>query len=132
MTTNRTTLPKIIRFEGKHDSGEYGAATCPHCGADGRYVWTFTCDDGKRHGAMSGCIKLFPVSPLAEEHKKIIERKADRDKKGQTLASWDIAKLDAIDKVAAGEMHEGAAMLIVRSENARRSAWMDRNKKGRW
>lgn len=56
----RETLPRIVAVLGRSDSGEYGAATCPHCGAAGRYVYTFQCDDGTTRGAMAGCLKLFP------------------------------------------------------------------------
>lgn len=125
------TLPRIIQFEGVSDSGEYGNATCPHCGADGRYVWSFITEDGVRRGAMAGCIQKFPVSKLAEEHRKIIDRSKDRAKKGQKLASWDIAKLGAIEAVADGTMTVDQALAVVASENYKRSRWMDSKKGGR-
>lgn len=124
-------LPRIVRFEGMTDSGEYGAATCPHCGADGRYVWNFVCEDGTRRGAMAGCITKFPVSKVAEEHKKIMERDEDRAKKGQKLASWDVAKLAAIESYYAGETPIELALATIQSENARRTRWMDSKKGGR-
>lgn len=120
----RTDLPKIVRFDGVTDSGEYGAATCPHCGADGRYVYHFTTEDGQRGGAMAGCIQLFPVSALADEHKRILERQKDRDKRSQKLASWDVAKLEAIDAVAAGTMSTADALTVVTRENDKRSRWL--------
>lgn len=132
MNQTAARLPRIIQFEGVSDSGEYGGATCPHCGADGRYVWTFITEDGERRGAMAGCIQKFPVSKLAEEHKRIIERSKDRAKNGQKLASWDIAKLAAIEAVRDGELTADQALLVVQSENAKRKQWMDRNKKGGW
>jgi hypothetical protein len=119
-------LPRIIRFDGKSDAGEYGAATCPHCGADGRYVWSFLCEDGTRRGAMAGCIRLFPVSAVADEHRKIMERQADREKKGRNLASWDVAKLAAIEAFHAGETTEGDALRTIETQNAKRTAWMNR------
>jgi hypothetical protein len=120
------TLPKIVAMVGKSDSGEYGNATCPHCGADGRYVWTFRCDDGTTRGAMAGCIKLFPRSALVDEHQRLLDRLDERQAKGQTLASWDQAKLAAIEAVVAGRMTEAEALLVVKVENAKRTAWMDR------
>jgi hypothetical protein len=119
-------LPRIIRFDGRSDAGEYGAATCPHCGADGRYVWSFLCEDGTRRGAMAGCIRLFPVSAVADEHRKIMERQADREKKGRNLASWDVAKLAAIEAFHAGETTEGDALRTIETQNAKRTAWMNR------
>lgn len=63
-------LPRIIRYDHVDDSGEYGNATCPHCGAKGRYVHHFLTDEGPR-AAMAGCIKLFPTSPVAKEHQAL-------------------------------------------------------------
>lgn len=126
---DRATLPKIVAYISREDSGEFGNATCPHCGADGRYVWTFRCDDGTTRGAMAGCIKLFKVSPVAEEHGRLIERQQQRAEKGQELASWDKAKLAAIDELLAGNASEADVLSTIRNENARRAAWMDRRNK---
>jgi hypothetical protein len=84
------TLPAIVAILDKRDSGEYGNAVCPHCGALGRYVYTFVCEDGRRHGAMSGCIQLFPKSDskmfklMATAYDKA---QAAREEK-KNLASW--------------------------------------------
>lgn len=118
------TLPRIVVMIARTDSGEYGNATCPHCGADGRYVWTFRCDDGTKRGAMAGCIKLFPRSALVDEHQRLLERAADRKAKGWQLASWDQAKLEAIEQVANGKVGEAEAVLVVKAENAKRDTWL--------
>lgn len=131
MSNAVTSFPKIVTFLGKSDSGEFGNAICPHCGAKGRYVIDFVCEDGVRRGAMSGCIKLFPISPLAKEHIAITERQTERAAKGQKLASWDIAKLDAIDQVLAGALTVEQALVVVRDQNYKRSVWIDRNKSGK-
>lgn len=124
--TREAGLPRIVRFEGRTDAGEFGATSCPHCGADGRYVWWFTCEDGSRRGAMSGCVKRFPVSKLAEEHQRIIERAKERERDGRALASWDLEKLDAIDQVSAGTLDIDAALSRVREANRRREDWLKR------
>lgn len=132
--TPKTGLPTIVQFLGCDDSGEYGNALCPHCGAKGRYVFHFLCDDGNRHGAMAGCIKLFPVSKIADEHKKIIERARERALKGYKLASWDVAKLTAIEAFYSTDM--GATEFarvwdVIRNENNRRSNYMAKKGYGR-
>lgn len=119
-------LPRIVEFLGRSDAGEFGAATCPHCGADGRYVSSFRCSDGTTRGAMAGCIQFFPVSPIATEQAKIMERKADREAKGQKLASWDQAKLDAMSLYYAGQLGEGEVLATIATQNAKRQAWLDR------
>lgn len=129
--TATTALPKIVAVVSKSDSGEYGNATCPHCGALGRYVWTFKCDDGTTRGAMAGCIKLFPRSPLADEHMKLVERFKERQAEGKSLASWDEAKLDAIEDAIDGKITEAEALYVVKVQNSRRSQWMNSRGRGR-
>lgn len=125
-TSPAATLPRIVRFDGCDDSGEYGNATCPHCGAKGRYVYRFRCEDGVERGAMAGCIQLFPVASIAREHQRIIERQSDRAKRGGKLAGWDEAKLAAIQSFYDGAATEGDTLRTIERENARRQAWMDR------
>lgn len=74
MKTMTEKLPRIIRFEGCTDSGEFGNTTCPHCGAQGRYVYHFVVEGDVRRGAMAGCIKLYPVSPVARVHQTLLEK----------------------------------------------------------
>lgn len=119
-------LPKIVTFLGISDAGEYGAATCPHCGADGRYVHEFITEDGATRGAMSGCIKLFPVSPVAAEHRALIERDRDREKNGRRISSWDEVKQGAIEAFYRGDLSEADALSVIQTENQRRSDWMNR------
>lgn len=130
-TTAIQSLPRVLYVKHRTDAGEFGAATCPHCGADGRYVIHFVCEGGIERAAMAGCFKLFPKSALADESLKILERKADREKQGRSLASWDLRKWEAIEQVAAGTMTVDEAQRIIRAENLRRREWLDRNNYGR-
>lgn len=118
------TLPRIIQFIERTDAGEYGADSCAHCGAKCRYQQVFMGDDGMRHSAAAGCIRLYRVSPVAAEHAKIDERRTERNRDGRTLASWDLKKLEAIEKFYADEIDEQACIRVIEDENARRSAWM--------
>lgn len=122
--TTTTSLPRIVRFVSRYDSGEFGNATCPHCGAQGRYVETFLCDDGTERGAMAGCIKRFPVSKIATEERSIRERQVERERDGRTLASWDRVKAEKIAAYYAGDLTEGQCLAWIADENAKRSEWM--------
>lgn len=129
-TQQRTGLPRIIRFNGRSDSGEYGNASCPHCGADGRYVFHFLCEDGTSRGAMAGCIKLFPVAPVAKAHAALIEKGQDYAKKEWNLPSWDLAKLEAIESFYRSEIDERTCELRIANQTARAAAYRA-NRKGR-
>lgn len=106
------TLPRITRFLGTSDGGPSdgkGSAICPHCGSTGRYVHYFEVEGGERRGAMSGCIKLFPVSPIAEADMALSERHRDLVKrfgKDAKLNPWDTRIREAIDAFYSGTMSE--------------------------
>lgn len=126
-----TSLPRIVRFIDKHDSGEYGNDTCAHCGALGRYQFTFLCDDGKKHAAMAGCIKLFPVAPIAKVHAKLLDKLLSlRQRFGPDahLNKWDQAKRDAIEDFYDGDKTEDEAMRIIHDQDLAAKDW--RRKKG--
>lgn len=128
-TQAKADLPRIIRFDGMHDGGpcdDGPTATCPHCGADGRYVFWFDCEDGTHRGAMSGCIKLFPVSPVAEVDRKLIEKLHDLQKrygKETTLNSWQRKIREAIDAFYAGDADEAQTLRTIQQQNAAMQAY---------
>lgn len=109
-TTPKAGLPRIVRFLSRTDSGEYGNDSCAHCGALGRYQHHFVCEDGTMRAAMAGCIKLFPVSKVADVDRKLDEKAADYAKKGWKLPSWDQRKRAAVDAFFAGETTLEAAL----------------------
>lgn len=102
--------PRIVRFLGTHDSGEFGNATCSHCGALGRYETSFVTDDGKQGAAMAGCIKLFPVAQIAREELRLIEKAKKHAKQGWRLNCADQAALEAIEAFYLGTASEAFAM----------------------
>jgi hypothetical protein len=104
-----STFPKIIRFTGTTDSGDFGNATCPHCGALGRYVIHFLTEKGNG-GAMAGCVKLFPVSQVALEEKRLREKQEDYEKKGWKLNKLDSAALEALEEFYLNKLSEQDAL----------------------
>ncbi len=135
--TATATLPRIVRFVGTTDGGPSdgrGSAVCPHCGASGRYVHFFQCEDGSRRGAMSGCIKLFPVHPIAKLDLDLKERERELQKSygpGAKLNSWDQRIRKAIDAFYADEVDEWTTLAVIRSENVAKANYR-RTKRGRW
>lgn len=121
-------LPRILEILAIDDAGEFGAATCPHCGAQGRYVVHFRCDDGTQRAAMRGCLRRFPMHPLAQEMARVLEKERTATKQGRQLASWDVQIRDAIRAFAAQELTEDEAYARVRQAQQRKAAWMRRQK----
>lgn len=110
-----TSYPRIVRFTGRHDMPD---SSCPHCGATGRWIHTFVVDDGRHLAAMSGCVKLFPVSRIATEEARL-RQKLERYQKsfgaGARLNQRDTEALNAIDSFYAGIGDERSVLSIIDS-----------------
>lgn len=122
-----STFPKILRITSTIDSGEFGSAHCPHCGAECRYYKLFdaiSLEGGiVQLGAAAGCIKLFPISKLAERHIKLLDKQKDYARKGWALNKADARIMDIIDSAAKGELEEGEALQQVRKIDADMREW---------
>lgn len=133
-----TTLPTITRFisltdHGPCDDGE-PSAHCPHCGAGGRYIWTFQCDDGTTRGAMKGCVQLFRVSPIATIDQKLTARLEDLKKRfgpASHLNGFDQKQRDVLTAFYDGQLPENAALLKIRSLENEKINWRRSRKGGR-
>lgn len=127
--------PKILRIVESIDSGEFGSASCPHCGADCRYYKTFDAISPSggivRLGAAAGCIKLFPISKLAERHVKLFDKQRSYARKGWALNRADSQIMDIIDSAAKGEIDEETALQQVRKIDADMREWRKRRGGGR-
>lgn len=115
---------------GPCDSGQ-GTASCPHCGAEGRYIINFLCDDGTRRGAMRGCFTLFPGSDTrtAKLVQEAFARERDASKDGKKLASWwaDIL-VEVAEFTASGSANDSAEFASrVAAIDERRQVWLRKN-----
>lgn len=119
-------LPKVVMIDHVEDAGEFGGTNCPHCGAEGRYIYWFTCEDGTQRGAMKGCFGHFPKHQFVQYHERIMDKQKENAKKGWKIASWDAETLDAIEKFVAGQMTEQAAWDVIRQADSNKKAWMKR------
>jgi hypothetical protein len=73
----------------------------------------FECEDGTTRGAMSGCIKLFPVHPIAAADMRLRERERDlRQRFGQSahMNTWDATMREAIDRFYRDEVSAQSAL----------------------
>lgn len=118
-------LPRIVGYLGTVES-----SVCPHCGARGKIVHRLVTADGRGLGAMSGCINLFPMSPVAAEHKRIHEKRERASRTtssgrpaGPALNRWDTANLDAIESFLRGEIGEGACENAIWRNNLAAKMW---------
>ena len=128
-------LPRILVVLGIQDFGpsDFGqsAATCPHCGAHGRYVMNFLCDDGTKRGAMRECFKLFrgAESRVSKLLADAYRRKSGAEASGKKLASWwmdMIREAELFGQSCSVEAYPAFAARIYDIDD-RRQAWLRRN-----
>lgn len=123
-------LPTVIYVISVEDHGtaEEGipAATCPHCGAAGRYIYTFRCSDGSERSAMKICFSRFPQHSFCGDHAKVLKKEHENAKKGWKLASWDREIKDAIERFARGEMTEAEAACAIQNAKGHKSDYSAR------
>ena len=114
-----TALPRIVRFLGTEDAP---GASCPHCGAEGRWILRFQLEDGRHAGAMRGCVKLFPVSRVAVEELRLRDKLAGYVKRfgaGASLNRSDTEAMGACEEFFAGARDERSALSVI--DGAKRS-----------
>ena len=109
------TLPRIVRFLETSDAP---GSSCPHCGAEGRYILRFRVEDGRELGAMRGCVKLFPSSLIAHEDLRLRDKEIRLKKSYGPQAALnraDRAAMDAIEAFYAGAGSERTALSLTDS-----------------
>lgn len=133
-------LPSILAVLNVIDGGPCDGqmtATCPHCGAEGRYIIEFLCDDGSRRGAMKGCFQLFKGSNTRTA--KLVQEAFARNRAAldarpvKPLASWwrdMLVEVEDFRVNGSAEEFPELSRRIFEIED-RRQAWLKKNGFGR-
>jgi hypothetical protein len=129
-------LPKITRYVGMTDHGpadDNGVAptTCPHCGSPGRYVHHFEVEGGYTASAMSGCIRLFGITRLAQEDMKLSEKERELAGKKWNPNSWQKKMREAIEAAYKGEITEDEALRTIDRQKAASAAYYEQKRRNR-
>lgn len=83
--TDQIDASKPYQFLGVEDHGE---TCCPHCGADGRYIYSWA-EFGKVYSAMAGCYAALTGKIEKGDVDCHIERIAIKQAKNKPLNGWD-------------------------------------------
>lgn len=75
-----------------------GNACCPHCGAEGRYIYTWA-EFGVLKSAMAGCYKALTGKIKKDDVTAHIERLSVKQAKNKPLNGWDKTILRMLDYV---------------------------------
>ena len=82
MTMTSTKKYEFLRIE------DFGKTTCPHCGTDGRYIYTWKVN-GEQQMAMSGCFKLLTKDITKPSLDKFLESMHLKISRRKPLNSWE-------------------------------------------
>lgn len=78
---------KAFQFIEVKDCGT-GGGHCPHCGAEGRYIYVWA-EFGVKRGAMAGCYKALTGRIEKDDVTAHIERLSVKQAKNKPLNGWD-------------------------------------------
>lgn len=81
-------LGGTFQFIGIEDTGTASGACCPHCGAEGRYIYKFKID-GVPRGAMAGCYKALTGRLEKGDDVRVYELMAEKQARNKPLNGWE-------------------------------------------
>jgi hypothetical protein len=121
--------PPVLITLHVQDSGEFGNAHCPHCGAAGRYITTYLTEDGEEYSAMAGCLNRAkkPHSQLARLTSEAFTRERDSKSKGKKLARWWQDIIDGVQAMRSGQIDIDTLRKGVAEIEIERQDWLRRN-----
>lgn len=76
-----------FKFLGVKDCGQ---TCCPHCGADGRYIYSWE-QDGQVFSAMAGCFKLLTGKLSKDDVTRYWVLLAEKQAKNKPLNGFDLS-----------------------------------------
>ena len=88
-----------FQFFGIEDCGE---TCCPHCGADGRYIYTWA-EFGETKSAMDGCYKQLTGRLEKGDEARFFELLAEKQAKKKTLSGFDKSVIRLLDFKSSGK-----------------------------
>ena len=84
-----------VEDHGPCDNG-HASAVCPHCGAEGRYVYHWE-EDGEHRAAMAGCYKMLTGHLQKDDFNRYFQLLSEKQAKNKPLNSWDRTVLRMLD-----------------------------------
>lgn len=86
-TVTQIDPSKAFQFLEVNDTGPESGACCPHCGAEGRYIYVWA-EFGKPHAAMAGCYKALTGKIKKDDVDQFIEIMMKKQSSGKPLNGW--------------------------------------------
>lgn len=81
-----SSLPFV--FECIQDTGPSSGASCPHCGAEGRYIYNWF-EFGERRAAMAGCYEALTGRIKKGDKDRVMELISKKQSRNKPLNGWE-------------------------------------------
>jgi hypothetical protein len=91
-----------FQFLGVHDTGPDSGAHCPHCGAEGRYIYNWA-EYGEVRAAMAGCYQMLTGKIVKGDYEKVMEGIAVKLSRNKPLNGWEKTIIRMEDFKSAGK-----------------------------
>jgi hypothetical protein len=79
---------KSFQFLAVADGGPDSGTRCPHCGAEGRYIYQWA-EYGVMHAAMAGCYKALTRNVKKDDLSQVWEGIHFKQSRQKALNSWE-------------------------------------------
>lgn len=103
LTQIKVDASKAFQFIGVENCGH---ACCPHCGAEGRYIYTWS-EFGNVRSAMAGCYAALTGRITKDDVSAHIERLSVKQAKNKPLNGWDKTILRMLDYISSNASDQG-------------------------
>lgn len=103
-----TTLPKIDPSKAFQflEVVDCGSACCPHCGAEGRYIYHWA-EHGVVKAAMAGCYSALTGKLKKDDYTSFMETLSRKQASGKPLNGWQKTVLRMQDYIQKNSSDEG-------------------------
>ena len=115
---------KDFKFIGITDCG---STCCPHCGSDGRYIYTWS-EDGKVRSAMAGCYKKLTGMIEKSDETKYFELLSEKQAKGKELNGWDNKIISLLNAIDYGKITSEWGWLKIRETLSQRKIYLSKKR----
>ena len=113
-----------FKFIGVKD---FGSTCCPHCGAEGRYVYTWKQND-VTYSAMAGCYKKLTCYLEKSEEDRYFELLSEKQAKGKELNGWDKKIIGLINAIEAEKCTSNWGWLKIREILSQRKSYLNKKR----
>lgn len=107
------------------DHGE--GASCPHCGAEGRYIYSWE-QDGVRYAAMAGCYKRLTGKLSKGDDVRFWELLHEKQSRKKLLNGWEKRALSLRDSAQSGKVTPEWAEAKIRTILSERKQYLARKR----